>query len=63
MPNWYVVCSIKSERRGNKCERLTASPTVPSPNTATLDPGSTLAVFQTAPRPGVGDDVGRERCE
>lgn len=30
---------------------LTARPTVPSPKTATVDPGSTFAVFQTAPRP------------
>ena len=32
-------------------EKLTASPTVPRPNTATIDPASTFAVFQTAPRP------------
>lgn len=30
---------------------LTARPTVPRPKTATMDPGSTFAVFQTAPRP------------
>ena len=32
---------------------LTARPTVPSPKTATIEPGSTLAVFQTAPRPEI----------
>lgn len=32
-------------------EKLTASPTVPSPKIATMEPASTLAVFQTAPRP------------
>lgn len=31
--------------------KLTARPTVPRPKTATMEPGSTLAVFQTAPRP------------
>ena len=31
--------------------KLTASPTVPRPNIATLEPDSTFAVFQTAPRP------------
>lgn len=30
---------------------LTARPTVPRPKTATMDPVSTFAVFQTAPRP------------
>lgn len=30
---------------------LTARPTVPRPKTATMDPDSTFAVFQTAPRP------------
>ncbi|RHN79968.1 hypothetical protein MtrunA17_Chr1g0183141 [Medicago truncatula] len=29
----------------------TSSPTVPRPKTATIDPASTFAVFQTAPRP------------
>ena len=28
---------------------MTASPTAPQPNTATLEPGSTLAVFRAAP--------------
>ena len=32
-------------------KKLTASPTVPRPKTATIDPGSTFAVFQTAPSP------------
>lgn len=31
--------------------KLTASPMVPRPKTATIEPGSTFAVFQTAPRP------------
>jgi hypothetical protein len=29
----------------------TASPTVPSPKIATVEPGSTFAVFRTAPLP------------
>ena len=32
-------------------EILTASPTVSRPKIATFEPGSTFAVFQTAPRP------------
>ena len=35
----------------NDYSRLTARPTVPSPKIATIDPDSTFAVFQTAPRP------------
>jgi len=36
----------------NQHEKLTASPTVPRPKTATIEPASTFAVFHTAPRPG-----------
>ena len=32
---------------------MTLSPIPPSPNTATFEPGSTLAVFMTAPKPVV----------
>lgn len=32
---------------------LTASPTAPKPKTATVEPGCTLAVFHTAPRPWI----------
>lgn len=48
---------IKSEKKiSNQCipkltVKLTASPTVPRPKTATVEPDSTFAVFQTAPRP------------
>ena len=34
-----------------KVNELTASPTVPKPKIATLDPGCTLAVFHAAPIP------------
>lgn len=35
----------------------TARPTVPRPKMATMEPGSTLAVFQTAPRPKVTENA------
>ena len=39
---------------------MTDSPMPPSPNTATLAPGSTLAVFSTAPMPVVTPQPSRQ---
>ena len=41
---------------------MTARPMPPSPNTATLSPGCTLAVFFTAPRPVVTPQPSRQTC-
>lgn len=43
--------NIEKEKARHSHSQLTARPTVPRPNIATIDPASTFAVFQTAPRP------------
>lgn len=43
--------NIEKEKARHSHSQLTARPTVPRPKIATIDPASTFAVFQTAPRP------------
>ena len=49
--NNQVIIASKIQPKRSMFTELTARPTVPRPKIATMEPGSTFAVFQTAPRP------------
>jgi hypothetical protein len=49
--NYFILNAIYSRMDGVYILVLTARPTAPSPNTATVDSAETFAVFHAAPTP------------